>query len=709
MLVPPTISGSPAASATVGTGYAFTPTASGGTGATLTFSIQNKPSWATFKTSTGALTGTPTAAGTFSNIVISVSDGTSLASLQSFSISVATAGQQTGATCTATNGSLVLNAKVTRASGIAPLLVFFDATATSDGAVGANLTPFQDVATTWNFGDGGASGTGTWANGSNPGANSLNSATGAVAAHLYVTNGSDTPYTATVTATDGTNTASCQLAVTAYDASGPNGFPGAATTCVSSSGTPVAGAGGCPAGAAVQNQASFVTVLGSSQSGRRILFRCGDTFTGDFAHVAGTKASIGAYGGCEGTQSNRPVISETGTTGQFSIILNNSTPSSDIRVMDLDFEGNGRGAVSIFSFVQGSSPIVQSPAQFTLYNLLSNGAASSYSWGFGTQFGLIDSVQTAETGIGVFVNSGGNQCVNGSTAPNCGQSTPVYYDVDYNALLGDLINGAGAGGGNNGVEVVRVGACRMCVFEDNLIENANSIGAVLKVHNGNDGGAWRGQYTEMLEIADNLFTGTSGAQLVEVSTENSGQDERLRNNVIERNLFAGGSGAQGGRLILLGGVNETLRDNVFYVPAGTANAAFVGAQVVQRGIEPPPQYVEAYNNTCNFLASQSGQSCIGIETVSFATPAANSIAMNNLFYGKNGNAAVVNGGAGNTVSNNSANSAADPGFVNASGAFSLISDFKPTANYAGATAVPVPYDAIGTGFAPTWNLGALHD
>ena len=67
-------------------------------------------------------------------------------------------------------------------------------------AITGNTTAFQDVTYTWNFGDTGASGTDTWAYGANPGQNSRNSATGGVAAHLYVTAGADTAYTATVTA-----------------------------------------------------------------------------------------------------------------------------------------------------------------------------------------------------------------------------------------------------------------------------------------------------------------------------------------------------------------------------------------------------------------------------------------------------------------------------------------------------------------------------
>jgi hypothetical protein len=86
----PKISGTPATSATVGTAYSFTPSASDANGDTLTFSIANKPSWATFSTSTGRLSGTPAAshAGTYSNIVISVSDGKAKVSLPAFSITV---------------------------------------------------------------------------------------------------------------------------------------------------------------------------------------------------------------------------------------------------------------------------------------------------------------------------------------------------------------------------------------------------------------------------------------------------------------------------------------------------------------------------------------------------------------------------------------------------------------------------------------------
>lgn len=86
----PTISGTPPRSVNVGSTYSFRPTASDADGDTLTYSIANRPSWATFNTSTGLLSGTPSASyvGTYSNIIISVSDGRATASLAAFSISV---------------------------------------------------------------------------------------------------------------------------------------------------------------------------------------------------------------------------------------------------------------------------------------------------------------------------------------------------------------------------------------------------------------------------------------------------------------------------------------------------------------------------------------------------------------------------------------------------------------------------------------------
>lgn len=87
---PPTISGTPAASIDEDSAYSFTPSASDPDGDPLTFSIANQPAWATFTTTTGRLSGTPANAdvGTTTGIVISVSDGTTSATLPPFNLVV---------------------------------------------------------------------------------------------------------------------------------------------------------------------------------------------------------------------------------------------------------------------------------------------------------------------------------------------------------------------------------------------------------------------------------------------------------------------------------------------------------------------------------------------------------------------------------------------------------------------------------------------
>ena len=87
---PPHISGTPAEAVQAEHAYTFTPRASDTDGDTLVFSIKNKPTWASFNTATGTLSGTPDNADakTYNNIILSVTDGTDTVSLPPFSITV---------------------------------------------------------------------------------------------------------------------------------------------------------------------------------------------------------------------------------------------------------------------------------------------------------------------------------------------------------------------------------------------------------------------------------------------------------------------------------------------------------------------------------------------------------------------------------------------------------------------------------------------
>lgn len=86
----PTISGSPGLQVGVGETYSFAPVALDADGDTLTFSIENLPSWASFSDTTGSLQGIPQEGdvGTYDNITISVSDGDLSDSLSGYSLVV---------------------------------------------------------------------------------------------------------------------------------------------------------------------------------------------------------------------------------------------------------------------------------------------------------------------------------------------------------------------------------------------------------------------------------------------------------------------------------------------------------------------------------------------------------------------------------------------------------------------------------------------
>ena len=87
--LPPLISGSPSGSVARGQLYSFTPTASDPNGDALSFTVSGLPAWASFDGTTGQLSGVPVTLGTWSNIVITASDGQVSASLPGFSIAVA--------------------------------------------------------------------------------------------------------------------------------------------------------------------------------------------------------------------------------------------------------------------------------------------------------------------------------------------------------------------------------------------------------------------------------------------------------------------------------------------------------------------------------------------------------------------------------------------------------------------------------------------
>jgi len=379
----------------------------------------------------------------------------------------------------------------------------------------------------------------------------------------------------------------------------------------------------------------------------------------------------------------------------------------------------------------------------TLNNLAISAECQNVDINVGAQFGIINSTlgQTAGSCISMFINTAeSNPCGPTNFTGVCWTSGAFPQPI-YTAAIGNTITGLSSTSGGSGVETFRISFMQYGVITNNSIQGANGVGAVLKIHQGNSWDScrtdqpsctpagnccptgvptcitpvypscWIGIYTQYAMITDNAFRSPSGANQTEVAPQSAGGDERIRNVVLERNIYSNFSGAQGGRFLLLAAVNSTFRDNVMNMSGTSSVYPIFGVQVAQRGVEPVASADEIYNNTCYTAASIGNpQYCVGFSSTGGANaPGINSFAKNNLDYNSsNSGSTVLNSGTGNTVSNNTATITSNPGFTNGGGSFALLTDFKPTANYSGGVSVPVIYDALGTLWSPTWALGAIH-
>ena len=252
---------------------------------------------------------------------------------------------------------------------------------------------------------------------------------------------------------------------------------------------------------------------------------------------------------------------------------------------------------------------------------------------------------------------------------------------------------------------MRIGACRLCIFSNSTLKFTSGADSLLKIHEGENQTAWNGQYTEIFEISDNLFThGPPNGYSISYAPQNAQKDERLRYGILERNLWMLNNGEATGPHISAS--YTTARNNVVYVATGggTVTTAYgLHANTELASIPNQPYAIEYYNNTCyvtNTTLHFTG-SCV------YVPASTNSFAANNLLYNAGIAQATAGNTAGNTMSNNTSDSTATFSPTNGSGTFSVITDFTPTQNYSGGTDVPAWYDAHGVAWSPTWSLGAL--
>jgi len=547
------------------------------------------------------------AAGESSTLTWSSTDAASCTALGGWSGAKATSGSQavspastttytlscSGAGGTASQGTTVAvtgAAQITpslaasRVSGVAPLAVFFDATGTT---AASTSRPFHELEYRWSFGD---AASGEWTR--TPGMPNLsrNSATGPVASHLFESPGT---YTVTLTVLDGSGSATRSVDITVAD---PDAEFAASTLCVGNS-QPVAGAGGCPAGAAVLQSSDFAAAInGNLASRKRILFQRGDTFASSAsANVRfDGPGLVGAFG-----SGAAPRVNLTGNNRAIQLSSGSTPTLKDWRIMDLEIDGNS-GAASIGVHAEGGID------QVTLLRLnihhvhfgvqlspfiLDHYAGQHRLW---DQFAVVDST------IRTIIGGGGGY--------------GLYVGAQRFTLTGNVLSDSSAA-----EHILRTPNIVKAVISHNDMSLPAPAKHVVKlqahVFNVSPTG-----FSEQIVMSDNKFTGGPGADwTVTLGPENAQRDEKVRQVIVERNWFAPHPGQ--GVALMLWTQDVTVRNNLFNL-TGTGGSGMV---VERRGIEPPPANVHAYHNT--FYSGASG----GFRPIQFAE-GAGMVAKNNLGY-----------------------------------------------------------------------------
>lgn len=560
-------------------------------------------------------------------------------------------GTISGCTTTGATGNISLSNVPARFTGVAPLSVFFDASAST---ATATTRPFHDLEYRWNFGEDPAvlatlPGGANWIYGSTDGSRNL--ATGPVAAHVFETPGL---YTVNLTATDGTNsvTNSCaQIAVQYPDAL----FAGTKTTCFSTTGT----FSGCPTGATHVTTSNFVTAISTYQAtGKRLLFRRGDTFAASTYATINTTGPgmIGAYG-----TGSAPKILATGNTTIINLNDKSHPGISDWRVMDLELDGmsgnisggvGSGGGINQVTLLRLNIHDTHNGVGLVSSILDYNNTTAYSGHTIWDQFALVDSAILNTMG-----GSGGNA---------------VGLSIARLSMLGNIVDDSTAT-----EHVVRIFSLNKGVIGNNTLSRPAIGKHALKLH----AASWcsasspigtctvtpvdyttdtqplgvAGPYTEQVVISDNKFVASDNTDwTVTVGPQNSSYDERLRNIIIERNWFVSGSGTSVS--LYINAADVTVRNNICNA---TSSSGQTCVSIGPRGTEPPPNNVSVLNNTIYGTTSAS------FSGITVAATSINTTVYNNLGSAPLATSPVMvrNNGTGTVQGNNLLNNSPATLFV----------------------------------------------
>lgn len=491
-------------------------------------------------------------------------------------------GPPAGAACPTTNSNVAMTGGTrlamgaSRATGVAPLAVFFDASGTT---ATSTTRPFHELEYRWTFGESGA---GTWANGAKAGTASRNEAMGPVAAHVFESAGT---FPITVSAFNGTTTVSysCNITVTSTDAE----FAGNKTVCVSAMGN----FAGCPAGALQVTSANPTTAVANNigAGNKRILFARGETFNVPTTIQINKPGPglVGAYG-----TGAKPTFVNTASIGTIALSSMTTPNISDWRILDLKIDGNNFLGNTVAVYGAGSIN----------NTLISRLDIQNFNSGIKFSGSNLDAINysafTSPMWDGVFLtdNTVYNLVGTGATGGN-----GFYVGAWRLAVMGNSIDN-----NLNGEHGMRSPHSRYSVWQHNTTQRVAR--AHMTLRSGGQGsstmaaqlGAGVIYYTEKLLASENRFIGGPQPHAFGgTGPTNDTSNGRAREQIWEKNLMIGGAGTNG--FIGITGSQVTVRNNIllmhpdcawFPLGVGTYNTAYA----LREGI-PQPTDVWFLHNT----------------------------------------------------------------------------------------------------------------
>ncbi|MEE9302852.1 MAG: Ig-like domain-containing protein, partial [Thiotrichaceae bacterium] len=492
-----------------------------------------------------------------------------------------------------TNSGLINpQVKPARTTCVAPCSIFFDASATTSATT---KRPFHELNYRWNFDDAGA---GKWA----WTGKSRNKTTGAVTTHVFESAG---VYNVALLVRDvDGNTATKQTTITIVD---PDSFySDNKTFCFSKS----SDFSGCPTSLASQHitTSNIQVVENYVGSGKRLLLHRGDSWSTDNSiKLIGPGPSVlGAFGTClsadaRGICANAPKIKITNASSQgISSSWNN--PMVDWRVMDIELSGPSNSKDHGFAARHNNQHILL--LRMNIHDF----------------YGLVyaDNSSTYTNGNVTVANSKLIHSIGGQGANN------MWYSGNNMSILGNEVNDS-----RETEHVIRSPYLNGGVISNNVLLNQAPYKHVLKLHAPD----WSkfGLYSQKIVISDNKFKSSnldSASWIVAIQPQRCNNDdptdERIRNVVVERNLFEAGTYTQVG--LIVGSRDVTIRNNLFNMAKGKFQRV---VQVGQCNIEPKPLNVGVINNS--FYSTYTGD----FTAIAINSTATNTAVVNNLAYAPN--------------------------------------------------------------------------